>query len=1123
MSSLDAVLAATAAAAILARGSDTAEPPSSGGGGATAQTQFVRQDGDVREFLLSSNGLRILLHHRQQAVGAVDAAAGGAAATTEGGSGDDGEESGVRRASATIAQAPVVTHNITYRVGSRDECYGTTGYTHALEHALFKGSPLFNKQRGTSIWSVLQSTGASMNATTSKTRTHFYATLPAEHLELAMRIEADRMRGATFTEADLRSEMTTIRNEFERGESSVDNVLYKALWAVAYEAHPVRIPTIGYRSDLEAMTAAKLRRFYDSFYWPNNAALIVTGDIVAAATVVAAGALELTAGAAAAMDYAQAERVVLQMAARVYGRVPRSPRPPPTVVTVEPRQHGPKVLTVRRAVGTQPIVGVAFKSPAVPLGDAVAAADSELYALLVLDAILSDGVNSRLYRRFVQSGVASSVATSTSQLRDPGLSATYVHLNVEPVVAPAAPPPSVQERLDAVLAGVLAEYALVSQAANVSAAEVQTAVRKLRTAALFGRESSASVMFEINEAVAAGDWAYYTTFVERIERVTPERVAAAARRYAVDDNRTTIFFVPLTADAAADAEQANPLPAAAAPPVAYTGGDGATGGGGGGGGGPAGADSVSSSQRGGGAAAGEGVVPLPAIVAMASSVRVFRSMLAVVPEVYTAQMAVRDLVSVRGSMWGAGAIPADGGGASSARGQMLATATAMMLSEGTQTRSKEEVAAALEALGASVEFSSDAYRLTVSARMLRDSGGAPSQPASGAAAARTSTDREVAAAADVGTVMQLVAEQIRFAKFDAAAFERVRSELRTALAAARRNTRALASIALARTIYTPRDPNYEPTVDELAAALDALSVEQVRRFHNSAYRNQGDFFFVFTGDVGGLKPERLTTQLFGRMGSIAINERPPSRVADAPGAAASASAAPRPLAAEPVSAGVLERMRATAGATSATRIVVTAAAAAAAAAPRSFTLLRINVPDQSSVTLTVGATVGIDAKHPDYVALHMGVFVLGGNFSARLMQEVRDRRGLTYGIGARLRGTLDDTAGHLEITGTFAPALLDKGTRVALDELVRWARGDVTEAEMAAKKRTLLGGYVLGAETTGDFAGRIADAVEQRRGVEWIDEWPERVAALDVDAVNAAIRKHVQLDAAVVVQAGAVF
>ena len=1001
----------------------------------SSTVEFVRQDGDVREFRLVANGMRVLLHHRQHS-----------AAHGDGG----------------VPMAPVVTHNVVYRVGSRDESYGTTGYTHALEHALFKGSPLFNKARGTSIWSVLQSTGASMNATTSKMRTHFYATLPAEHLGLAMRVEADRMRGATFTEADLRSEMTTIRNEFERGESSIDNVLYKALWAAAYEAHPVRIPTIGYRSDVEAMTADKLRHFYDRFYWPDNATLIVTGDIVAASGTGTA-------------DYATAERAVLDAAAIAYGRVERSPRPFPAVVTVEPRQYGAKVFTVRRAVGTQPIVATAFKSPPVPTTDGKGSDDEDLYALLVLDVIMADGSNSRLYRRFVETGEASAVAASTSQLRDPGLSAAYVHLNVSSDPAVASDDVAQQARLDAALAGIRKEYDLVKNPTNVTAGEVRTAVRKLRTAALFARESSADVMFELNEAVAAGNWRYYTTFMAKIDRVTPSRVGAAARRYAIDDNRTTGFFLPQTATVAANSLAANPLPAAApmarSPPKPQAGQE-------------------TAPTAGGAAAVAAATEPqpwTPVLVPMAQGVRFSAG----APGVYTAAMAVRELVSVRGSMPGGGAMAASGSEAvaPSARGHMLADLTALMLDEGTQRRSKQQIAAELERIGASVHFSNDTHRLTVRARMLRNSGGASGN--------------------DVDTVMRLVAEQMRSPKFAADAFERVRASLRTSLAAARRSTRTVAAIALARTIYTPTELNYEPRIDELVGALGALTVADVRQFHADSYGTDENFFFVFAGDVATLDAAAVAQRAFAGGDGVwkqrAMITDEDDRVVVAP---------VRPLAEQ---ANATARIAAATGATTVSSVSVGTGADAA-----SVPLLRIAVADQSSTTLMIGTSVGIDAKHPDYVALSVAVFVLGGNFSARLMQEVRDRRGLTYGIGARLRGTSDGAAGHLEVTGTFAPTLVDEGMRVALAELARWARGDVTEAELADKKRTLIGANTLGAETTGDFAARVADAVEQRSGVEWIDEWPRRVATLTVGTVNAAVRKHVNLATAVVVQAGSV-
>ena len=202
---------------------------------------FIKESGGIKEYKLRSNGLNVLVK-------------------------EDGS-------------APVATFMVTYRVGSRNEVTGNTGSTHLLEHLMFKGSKKFNTKKGNTVFQVLQSFGARVNATTWLDRTNYYATMPSNKLEVAIEIEADRMRNAYIKEEDRQSEMTVVRNEFERGQNSPTNVLDEHLWATAYQAHPYHHSTIGWKSDIENVSIESLQEFYDTFYWPNNATAIVVGAL----------------------------------------------------------------------------------------------------------------------------------------------------------------------------------------------------------------------------------------------------------------------------------------------------------------------------------------------------------------------------------------------------------------------------------------------------------------------------------------------------------------------------------------------------------------------------------------------------------------------------------------------------------------------------------------------------------------------------------------------------------------------------------------------------------------------------------------------------------------------------
>src|SRR5271156_6115050 len=169
---------------------------------------------------------------------------------------------------------PTFTVNVTYLVGSRQEGYGETGMAHLLEHMLFKGTPRHPK-----IPKELQDRGAQFNGSTSSDRVNYFETLAAsdDNLEFAIDLEADRMVNSYIKAEDLASEMTVVRNEFERDENAPDEVLGERVAAAAYNWHNYGKPTIGNRTDIERVPVENLRAFYKKYYQPDNIVLVVAG------------------------------------------------------------------------------------------------------------------------------------------------------------------------------------------------------------------------------------------------------------------------------------------------------------------------------------------------------------------------------------------------------------------------------------------------------------------------------------------------------------------------------------------------------------------------------------------------------------------------------------------------------------------------------------------------------------------------------------------------------------------------------------------------------------------------------------------------------------------------------
>jgi len=419
---------------------------------------FVKSSGGIEEYTLNSNGLTVLV--------------------------------------APDHSAPVVTFQVTYRVGSRNEVTGTTGATHILEHLMFKGSESFNDPKGNSVKQYLEKVGGQFNASTGVDRTTYFATVGRESLEGYVAIEADRMRHLWLHEADRRSEMTVVRNEYERGKNDPDSVLMEEVTAAAYVALPYHHPTIGWRSDIEHVPIEKLHEFYDTFYWPNNATVTIVGDV----------------------DAADA----LGLVRKYYGAYTRSPQPIPAIYTEEPEQTGARRVVIKRP-GELGTVVIAHK---VPNGR-----DADQPALDMLDAILSSGKNARLYRALVDKGLALNAGAGTDLHRDLSLHSMYASL------APGSTPEQVE-------AALLAEMDKV-KTTGVTAAEIERVKQQYVAADAYKRDGTAAKASELNEWIAVGDWTLYVTFPQKVQQVTAADVQRVAREYFGEDKSTTGWFIPV--------------------------------------------------------------------------------------------------------------------------------------------------------------------------------------------------------------------------------------------------------------------------------------------------------------------------------------------------------------------------------------------------------------------------------------------------------------------------------------------------------------------------------------------------------------------------------------------------
>ncbi len=855
--------------------------------------EFVKESGGIKEYTMTSNGLRVLLKQDNT--------------------------------------APVATFMVTYEVGSRNEAIGYTGSTHLLEHLMFKGSRKFNTKKGNSVFQTLQSLGARMNATTWLDRTNYFAVLPSEHLETLIEIEADRMRNAYIKEEDRQSEMTVVRNEFERGQNSPSGVLDENIWATAYQAHPYHHSTIGWKEDIENVSIERLREFYDTFYWPNNATAIAIGDF--------------------------SEADALAMIKKHFGKIRKSMKPIPEVYTAEPKQEGIRTVTLKRA-GQQGIVGVAHKTPSSTHPDAA--------TFMVLSSILSSGKNSRFYKNITDKGLTTSVYIWDSLFRDPGLFTVYANLS-----------PEVDHKT--VEKAIVKEYEKIKKN-GVTDEEVKKAQSQLIASMKFSQDGSYAIASGLNEAIASGDWTLYTTYGEKIGAVTKEDIKRVVNEYFLEDLSTIGYFIPL----------------------------------GQGGQGKRAATSAKELEKMKLKHYSEEEETLSSKIVDTEPIKGVRLL--------TLKRGT-GVITMRGSMLG--------GDIYSTKNGRTADMVAAMLDQGTTNMSKFEISEKLESAGARLSFFNGQSRVGFSGKFLSE---------------------------DTNMVVGLLADQLQNPLFAEEELEKAKKRQIAGYKRSKESTRGNAMNNMLQAFYGSDHQNSPTNPDQAIKEIKTLTPKNLKDYHNKNY-GLGSMVLVFVGDVDHAEMENLIKQSFKGWKQSPLKNKEEKNL----------------------------------GTKASSKVYVT-------------------MQDKTSTDFVVGTVLGIDRYHPDYLPLYLATHTLGGNFSARLMQTVRVKEGLTYGINSSLSGFGNGNDGYWMVGGTFSPKLLSKGESSTLREVKLWAEEGITQKELDVTKSTLVGGFQVGFDTTGGLAGGILSAAVIYNDLTYLDSYPNMVKRVTLEQANSAITKYINFD-----------
>ena len=394
-----------------------------------------------------------------------------------------------------VPKAPVATVQVWYKVGSRNEVMGRAGLSHMLEHMMFKGTNRFPKG---SFSRLIRKNGGMDNAFTSQDFTAYFENLAADRVTLALELESDRMQGLILDANEFKTEREVVKEERRlRSEDDPQGALVEALFAQAYVSHPYHWPVIGWFADLDAMTLEDLQRHYDTYYSPNNATLVIVGDIKAES--------------------------LIPTVTKLFEPIPKGPTPKP-LVAVEPEQRGERRFMLKREAQV-PFVMMGYRVPNYTSDDS--------YALNILESILSHGKSSRLYQTLVydqKSALAVGAEYSLMQA-DPGL--FYFYALVRP-----------GEKVEVIEENLLKEIRRL-QTEPPTELELQRAKNQIEAGRVFEQDSNFRHAMLLGEAETIGaGWRKVNQFIERTRAVTAQDVQRVASKYLIDDTKTVGMLLP---------------------------------------------------------------------------------------------------------------------------------------------------------------------------------------------------------------------------------------------------------------------------------------------------------------------------------------------------------------------------------------------------------------------------------------------------------------------------------------------------------------------------------------------------------------------------------------------------
>lgn len=966
---------------------------------------------------------------------------------------------------------PIVNVMIVYHVGSRNEAVGYTGSTHFLEHMMFKGTTRHDPDKGTGLDDILKPTGGFNNATTSYDRTNYFEIVPSKDVNMCLDFEADRMLHLLLRKKDHDSEMTVVRNELERDEDEPSRLLQNQIFSTAFQEHPYHHPVIGWRSDVENVPISRLRKFYNDFYWPDNATLVIIGDYDTVP--------------------------LLRSIAHYFGGIPHAPQPYPRVYTQEPPQEGERRFTVQRGVEL-PRVAIGYRG--------VKSKDKDVYALDVLNSIMGDESkkSSRLYRALIDGGLATEVSANNMNLHDPGMFLFSATANVQS--KPEQLEKALQEQIEKVKDN------------GVTPAELDRAKKSVVKMVKLQISDIAGLSEYLTESIATADWQWLTEYPKYINAVTAADVQRVARKYFQTSSQTTGYYLPKSAPPGSEIEgkpeeklaanqdvappsavpktseklqqqesapagqnslnSASPLPSATSkqPPAtadaAGRPGAGATAANSGSTSAisTATATATTSSTTDGAPSASDQTSatetkPANAVAAVSESAKSADRIASIAPSQTPAISPISSVAKGRLSFHTQVrkfelpngltllVMPIKGTGTVAISGRVRAgeyfrdpnkaqvpSLVADLLTAGSQKYTKEALAQELEQLGTTLNYANDDFWLAFNTEVTTE---------------------------DVSTMIPLAADTLQHPLFTETELAKSKKLRESLLKDAMADTGSMAYIKFMEYWYKPDSVYYNKPFPKQIAELSTIGTQDLHQFHDK-HITPANTVLTLVGDITPDRALAIVKSSFGEW------HGPPAETVHISPNCVVPHATQKTLISE--------------------------------------------LPEKSNADVTVGHPVSVSILSHDYFATQLANAALGYDSFACRLAPVRETYGLTYGISSGLSGEFPWAPWMISFS--INPENYGK-TLPLVEKIVReYLKSGITPEELEKEKSHLEGSFYVKLRSPQKIASRLCELEILGLGPQFIDDFAANLRRVTVSQANTCIRKYFNLNTAAISAAG---